>query len=111
MIALRCILVAIAAVILLGWIGLALVANHFRRSFGASGLSAAKAVLPPIILMLVLFSVIFSEFRPVLHATAAVMGLCAAGSICLLKDSPLTGGFGLVYAVLWSWYYWNTAWT
>jgi len=97
-----------AALGTVGWLLLVMAASDFRRSFGASPVDAARAALLPIVMALVLASVLFPASRGLLHVTAGVLALGAAGCLLLLKEAPFVATMGLAFLALWFLYYWRS---
>lgn len=108
---LRWILGMIAVLFVGGFVFLVLVANGFRKSFGASEYSPMFIALPVIGMLLLLGGVAFPFSKPLLH-TAAV---AAVGLVCFCLwqifregDAPLW--FAIAYLAAWFVYYWHAAW-
>ncbi len=74
----RWLLGGIAAVVGLGWVALAVLGDGFRRSFGASGVGAVVAVLPPVAALLLLLPLLLPGPRGLLHLGAVTAALVAA---------------------------------
>ena len=110
MMALRWSLGTIAAVCGAGWVLLALWAEGFRRSFGASGVGTLKLVVPPAVLALVLATVLMPSNRWLLHACAVVFALVAAGLVFVLRESLFVGIVGLAFFAAWFVFWWRALW-
>lgn len=107
---LRWLLVVGTASAMIGFIALLIVADGFRRSFGASENGPLVAILPLIAMLLFLGALLWPEQRALRHA-AAVMALILVGlSIWVFRESVFVGSLGLIYSGLWGLWYWQEVW-
>lgn len=109
--ALRWVLGVIAVVFIGGFLALVLLANAFRKSFGASEHGPFFIGLPVAGLVVLLAAVFFPANRPLLHVAAvAALGLTGfcARQIVAKGEAPLW--FALVWLAAWFVYYWLAAW-
>jgi hypothetical protein len=107
MIALRWTLILVTALTGAGWILLALWADSFRRSFGASPTAALTVVLPAAFLALMLAALLLPEVRWLQHVAAAAAVVAAVACGFFLAESVFVGSVGLVYIGLWLLHYWH----
>lgn len=110
MAALRWTLIVVTALTGVGWILLALWADSFRRSFGASPVAAVTAVLPVAFLALILAALLLPEVKWLQHLAAAAAAAAGLGCIVLMAETVFVGSLGLVYIGLWFLHYWHTVW-
>lgn len=101
----RWVLGGIAAVVGAGWVVLALLGDSFRRSFGASGVGALVAVLPPGAALLLLLPLLLPGQRGLLHLGAVTAALVAAWGVWTLRESVIVGLAALGYAAAWLLHY------
>lgn len=102
---LRWVLGSITALLIAGWLGIVILAENFRRSFGASGVGTLKAALPSSVAFLLLCSLINPASRTLLHLTAVVAGGLVLGCLWLMRQAPVVASSGLVYLALWFLFY------
>jgi hypothetical protein len=103
---LRWILAAATAINLAGFVGLLLLADRFRQSFGASRIGLCQAGLPIMAMVLMLGSLLAPRERLLLHFCAILSATIGLGGLCLLRKAPFLGAGLFGYAVLWLLYYW-----
>lgn len=107
---LRWVLIIATAATLIGFIALLMMADGFRRSFGASEHGPLFAVLPILMGLVLLCALILTEPQ-VLRHVAAVMALILAGlSIWVFRETAFIGSLGLIYSGLWGLWYWQAVW-
>lgn len=106
MTALRWFLGITAIVAAAGWVALAVWADGFRRSFGASEVGALRTAAPPLALLLALLTVLMPAKRLLLHAAALVFTLVAVRLVFVLRESILTGLAGFFLVCAWFVFYW-----
>ncbi len=109
--ALRWILGIVTALVGGGWLALVVLADGFRRSFGASENGPLIAIGPMLVAALLLASLVAPGQRFLLHSTAVVVVAMALGSLWLLTESTGLGVSGLLYCGLWFLFYWRAGWT
>jgi hypothetical protein len=102
---LRWILGTLAGAGAVGYLALVLLADGFRRSFGASPNAAWKVVVPLAVCALLCASVLLPGQRALLHVTLVVVMALLAGSLWLFREAPLVSLGGMCYAVTWLLYY------
>ena len=107
---LRWTLFAVTAMLAAGFLALLVLADNFRRSFGASRNGPLVAVLPLVVMGIFLASLLFPGQRVLLHAAAVVAVALVAACLWVMRESVFVGFMGLIYAGLWALWYWNTAW-
>ena len=105
---LRWMLGAGAALVGVGFVGLFVLAERFRESFGASGNGPLKLVVPLVVLGLVLASVLRPESRGLLHVTAVAAVLTIAGALWVFREAPFLGTVGALYFGAWLLFYYLT---
>ena len=103
---LRWILAAATAINLAGFVGLLLMADRFRQSFGASRIGLSKAGLPILAMGLLLGSLLAPGQRVLLHFCAILSATIGLGGLWLLREAPFLGAGLFGYAVFWLLYYW-----
>lgn len=104
---LRWFLAASTTLAMIGFVVLLIIADGFRRSFGASENGPLVAILPLTVMMLFLGALLWPEQRALRHV-AAIMSLILVGlSIWVLQESFFIGFLGLIYSVLWGLWYWQ----
>lgn len=101
----RVVLGTVSLVAAVGWLALSVFATRFRESFGASAVAPLKLAGPPVGLCLVILSLLFPEFRLLLHLTAVLVGGTAAASLWVFPKAPFLGSLGLAYSALWFTFY------
>ena len=67
--------------------------------------------VPLAVMAVFLASLLLPGQRALLHVAAAVALGLAACSVWIMRESVFLGVMGLLYAGLWSAWYWHTAWT
>ena len=110
MAALRWTLIVVTALAGAGWILLALWADSFRRSFGASSVDAVTAVLPLVFLALILAALLLPEMKWLQHLAAVSVATVAVACVVLMAETVFVGTVGLLYTGLWLLYYWHSVW-
>lgn len=95
---LRVTLIVITSLAAVAWLGLAVVADRFRRSFGAS--TQVLTTVGPIVLLVLLLSGLIWSGIPA-HIGAVVAGGLLLGGLALLPRHPGTGLTFALYAGLW----------
>jgi hypothetical protein len=108
--ALRWFLASITALVTIGFVVLLVVADGFRRSFGASENGPLIVVLPLTVMLLLLASLLLPGQRVLLHVAAAVALVLVGCSVWVLGESAFVGSMGLLYSGLWWAWYWHAAW-
>jgi len=108
---LRWMLAAGTALVAAGFVALLVMADSFRRSFGASDNGPLVMAVPLAVMAVFLASLLLPGQRVLLHVAAAVALGLAACSVWIMRESVFLGVMGLLYAGLWSAWYWHTAWT
>jgi hypothetical protein len=108
--ALRWILASATAMVAMGFVALLVVADGFRRSFGASENGPFTVVLPVTGMLVFLASLLWPGQRMLLHVAAAMALALAACSVWILRESVFVGVMGLLYSGLWGAWYWHAAW-
>ncbi len=108
--ALRWLLVASTALVTIGFVVLLVVADGFRRSFGASENGPLVVGLPLAMMLLFLASLLLPGQRMLLHVAAAGALVLAGCSVWVLRESAFMGVMGLLYSGLWWTWYWQAAW-
>jgi hypothetical protein len=111
MLALRWILGLTAAIGIVFWVLLLIVAQDFRRSFGASDISAIRAFSLPVILLFVVATVILPDHRLLLHVAAAIMLIGIITSVLILRESLFVGSAGLIFLGAWFLFYRLVIWS
>jgi hypothetical protein len=111
MAALRWTLIVVTALTGVGWVLLALWADSFRRSFGASPADALVVVLPIAFLALILAALLLPDVKWLQHVTAAAAAAVAVGCILIMGETVFVGSVGLVYIGLWFLHYWQRTWS
>ena len=109
MIALRWVLGLVLVGLGSGFFILAMVANGFRKSFGASELNPLIPILPVAAMLVMLAGLIAPSNRMLMHVGAA----CAVGLIgfCvwqIVTDYGAVLWFALAYLAVWLYFYWHT---
>ena len=110
MAALRWTLIGVTVLTGAGWILLALWADSFRRSFGASSVDVVVAVLPPAFLALILAALLLPEVRWLQHLAAVAAAAVAVSCVVLMAETVFVGTVGLLYTGLWFLHYWHSVW-
>ena len=94
-----------------GFVLLSVVGGEFRKSFGASPVSALLFVLPLVAMAVLLAALVTPSTRLLLHAGAVVavvlVGFCV-WQIFAESATILIGA--LIYLATWLVFYWLTAW-
>jgi hypothetical protein len=84
--------------------------NGFRRSFGSSENGILFVILPLAAMATLLAPLVLPSNRMLLHIGAitavAMIGLCLWQ---IISDSAIVLWFGILYLVLWLWFYASTA--
>ena len=106
MVAFRWVFGIVTAIMLAGWIALAVLGGNFRRAFGASPVAPLVTILPVLLMVLVLITLLWPGHRPLLHATAALAVLGLIASATIVRESAATGVLAAGYLVCWLVYYW-----
>jgi cytochrome c-type biogenesis protein CcmH/NrfG len=91
-------------------VALLVLADGFRRSFGASENGPLVAVVPLTVIIVLFAALLLPGQRVLLHAAAAMAVVLAAGSVWILRETVFMGAIGLLYSGLWLAWYWHTAW-
>lgn len=107
---LRWLLASATALVTIGFVALLVVADGFRRSFGASENGPWMIGLPLTVMLLLLASLLLPGQRVLLHVAAATALALAGASVWVLRESVFVGTTGLLYSGLWGIWYWHTAW-
>jgi hypothetical protein len=111
MMALRWILGLIAAFLGGGFVFLVILANAFRKSFGASEHGPLFIGLPVIAIGLLLAAILFPANKPLLHiAAAAALGLVGFCLWQIFANGEIPLWFAVAYLMAWFSYYWLAAW-
>ena len=110
MTALRWILGSIAAAVAGAWVAFVVLAEGFRRSFGASPRGPAAALLPALVAGLVVLTLAAPERRPLLHFVAALLVTLVAGCALIAREAPVVAAGGALFAAAWLCFYWSAAW-
>lgn len=110
MAALRWALIVVTALAGAGWILLAVWADSFRRSFGASPAAAATVVLPAAFLALILAALLLPEVRWLQHLAAVSAASAAVACVIVMGETVFVGSVGLLYIGLWFVCYWQSVW-
>jgi hypothetical protein len=108
--ALRWSLAFATALVTIGFVVLLVLADGFRRSFGASENGPLLIGLPLTAMLLFLASLLLPGQRMLLHVAAALALALAGCSVWVLRESVFVGTMGLLYSGLWWVWYWHTAW-
>jgi hypothetical protein len=95
MAALRWTLIVVTALTGVGWILLALWADSFRRSFGASSVDTVVAGLPLAFLALILAALLLPEVRWLQHLAAVAAAAVAVSCVALMAETVFVGTVGL----------------
>ena len=98
----------LTAVLLAGWITLAVIGGNVRRSFGASPTGPLLTLLPALFLVLVLVSMLWPGHRTLLHVTAAAAALGLLGAMAIFRRAATTAILIAGYLVCWLAWYWHT---
>ncbi|MEP6835302.1 MAG: hypothetical protein ABJB74_18095 [Gemmatimonas sp.] len=92
-----------------GFFVLTLVANGFRKSFGASEINPLLRVIPLAGMLVLLAGLVAPSNRPLLHVGAAcavaMMGYCLW---TMVTESADVVWIGLIYGAVWLYFYWRT---
>lgn len=107
---LRWVLASATALATIGFVALLVVAEGFRRSFGATENGPWTIGLPLAVMLLFLAALLLPGQRVLLHIAAALALALIGCSIWVLRESAFIGTMGLLYAGLWCAWYWHTAW-
>jgi hypothetical protein len=94
-----------------GFVILVLMANGFRKSFGASESGPLFIALPVIGMLLLLGGIMFPFSKPLLHiAAVAAVGLVGFCLWQIFSESAVPLWFAIAYLIAWFVYYWLAAW-
>ena len=107
----RWILILVTAVASLGLAALMVIGGGFRKSFGASDEPKLAEILVIAFCAGLWLSLFLPSHRPLMHLVAVTVGLAAAGSVWILRESAFMGCLGLGYCGLWFGYYWMAVWS
>jgi hypothetical protein len=109
--ALRWILGSIAVLLGGGFVGLALLGNAFRKSFGASEHSPILLGLPVAGVLLLLSALLFPANKPLLHVAAvSALGLLASCLWQICREGATALWFAVAYLTTWFGYYGLAVW-
>jgi hypothetical protein len=97
----------LTAILLAGWITLAVIGGNFRRSFGASSTGPLLTLVPALFLALILVSMLWPGQRTLLHITAAGAALALLGAMAIFRETATTAILIAGYLVCWLAWYWN----
>ncbi len=107
MIALRWILGLSTGGVLFGTIVLMVVANGYRKSFGASATNPLILALPYLALAIMFGGILLPGQRWLFHLGALTAATLLITCVVQMSDISLVG---ILYAALWLLYYWLAAW-
>lgn len=105
--ALRWVLLLGTALVAVGFVALLVLADGFRRSFGASQNGPWILALPLTAMFIFAMSLAFPGQRAMLHLAALLALALAVGSVWILNESGFIGTLGLLYAGLWLAWFWS----
>jgi len=100
----------LTAVAVAGWIALNVIGGGFRRSFGASDNSAVLVPVGLIAAALIVASVVWPQYRALMHVVALIMLGLAVASVFLLRDTIFVGSLALFYVISWFVFYYRVVW-
>ncbi|MBL9140038.1 MAG: hypothetical protein JNK85_29465 [Verrucomicrobiales bacterium] len=107
--ALRWFLLIVTALGLAGFLGLVVLGEGFRRSFGASGNGALKITVPALVMLLLLLSLLLPGHRWIGNCAAIAALVVACGSVWVMRESSFVGLTGILYVAAWFAFYWMSA--
>lgn len=105
--ALRWVLLLGTALVAVGFVALLVLADGFRRSFGASENGPWILALPLTAMFIFATSLAFPGQRALLHMAALLALALAVGSVWILHESGFIGTLGILYAGSWLAWFWS----